>query len=200
MPSERRYPRKGEYGDTRARCAWCGKPYERPTFMSERSHKWKYCSSDCSAAGGIYGNICCFIGLLIGILILIPLILSPENQASASPDQAVMAVTIVLILGFYVLCRLAFSINRGFQIRWQDSTSYYHGPKLYGRHLSPLQRKILDFVREFPANDGVERAQIEAYLQERGVLLSHAGVAIAQLIDRGNLIETDDDRYIVAAS
>ncbi|MFW9832380.1 MAG: hypothetical protein ACFFEK_00130 [Candidatus Thorarchaeota archaeon] len=62
-PEDREYPRRGRYGDTTQRCAWCG----NPTNYGDRIcvgglFRRNYCSFTCRAAGDYY----CFIA--IGII------------------------------------------------------------------------------------------------------------------------------------
>jgi hypothetical protein len=56
-------PRKGEYGDTTRRCAWCGRKYDS-VIPSKR-----YCSAECSAADNYTANLS--VGICVTLLLVI---------------------------------------------------------------------------------------------------------------------------------
>ena len=51
-----RYPRKGEHGDPRPRCRWCGRTYERGIL--DPMGQIPYCSFKCRMAGYFWFTLC----------------------------------------------------------------------------------------------------------------------------------------------
>ena len=63
----KKYPRKGEYGDSRPRCQWCGRTYDRSILDPLGENP--YCSYECRMAGQ-FGLGVCLVVVFIPLAIL----------------------------------------------------------------------------------------------------------------------------------
>ncbi|MGY5860682.1 MAG: hypothetical protein RTU63_15040, partial [Candidatus Thorarchaeota archaeon] len=71
-------PRRGQYGDTAQRCAWCGiETTYAQRAMVGGSFRRNYCSYSCSAAGDLYISL--FGALVLPIVIFFLIFVAPTQ-------------------------------------------------------------------------------------------------------------------------
>ncbi len=98
-------PRRGQYGDTAQRCAWCGKPtnYLERAFVGGFLRK-NYCSYACMAAGDYYWYI--------GIAVIFPiLVLFVSSLGSLSLASILLFVGFIEFILLMCVC-LGHSVRR----------------------------------------------------------------------------------------
>ena len=100
-------PRKGEYGDTTQRCAYCGKP-EVSWFWSISSPliNRHYCSLECSSKGNQFVNlVCSFCVLPVSILLGAGLVLALISRSEIDGVYLTICGSVLLfqILMFYTV-------------------------------------------------------------------------------------------------
>ncbi len=194
MSRRDRYPRKGEHGSSGVSCGWCGKflPGERP------NEGGNYCSFECSAAGKYYSNIC--VGLILIAFVILIIQFSVQQfleHPSIAMGNLLFVIGAIIVLGF-ILIYCAVSIREGYRIRKAEEESRWKIQILDNENdLTPLHRQILEYVMEFPANEGITRRQIIERMEEYRTLPSDTKNAIGELVLAGFLEELSIGRYCI---
>ncbi len=89
-------PRRGEFGDTTQRCAYCGKPQTTWLWSNWRA---RYCSHRCLAADTYYCNgagLCCF-GLLSWMMYIAVL-----NFIAGTVDPVFYSLSSLITLSVFI--------------------------------------------------------------------------------------------------
>lgn len=194
MSEKNRYPRKGEYGEAGVRCGWCGKPL--PGEMPQEGGN--YCSFDCSAAGRFYPNLCMGLTLMViaAIMIIITIrsgIENPNPQTSTWPFSAGVFVVLSIITIYFIV-----AIKQGYRVRSADRDARWKGKVIDTEdELTTLHHRILDFVAEIPANEGITKRQIIEKMDGESIPIGSTKTAISELVGGGFLEEINLGRYII---
>ena len=114
-------------------------------------------------------------------------------------DEALLGLGLVILVLALILWNISSAISQGSRVRNEKSRASpgERMPRTY-MDLEPIHEKILEFIKTFPANNGVSRRQIEMHLKEDGVLLAHTNLALNDLIQHGYVYRTRRMRYVSA--
>ncbi len=192
MNQSSRYPKKNEFGDASPRCRWCGQRFSPPRFtLNEDLERHLWCSSECRAAGGLYGNI--GIALVIMAVLVSIILIGALSEGSHTTKNIDGMIITIGILGIFMLMTLK-RISLGLKVRSHDGAHPKQSDVL-PRNLSKLHKEILEYIMTFPANDGVSYIQIKTHFQNKGYLVSHVASALLDLEGLNKIKQPHKGRY-----
>ncbi len=195
MSSRDRYPRKGQFGDSTPRCQWCGiKIHDLSRFHDK--NRGEFCSKECSAAGKLFQNVAILITSFVALVILLVIAFHPLGYIATNGylQEDVLSTFIQSDILLVIMLVAAYYARLGLQVR---AGPILKKPLKSEGDFKGLHRQIVEFLKEFPSNEGVAKKDVYSYLDAGNTPPNEINMAILELVASGYVKELKNGRYLM---